>query len=91
MGSNSEGRLGIGDRSIRQSSTPCLVEALSRLSGVHISCGWGHTACVMNNGELYTWGVAEYGALGIPDNESQWFPVRVSFPEKGKYHFTNWC
>ena len=28
MGSNSDGRLGLGDRSLRQSSSPCLVEGL---------------------------------------------------------------
>ena len=82
VGSNSEGRLGLGDQSMTQSSTPCLVEALSNLNAVHISCGWGHTAAVMDNGELYTWGVGEYGALGIGDIESQWFPVKVTFPNK---------
>jgi len=79
VGSNSEGRLGLGDRALHQSSTPCLVEALSNLNAVKISCGWGHTAAVMNNGDLYTWGVGEYGALGIADPGSQWFPVKVAF------------
>ncbi len=89
MGSNNEGRLGIGDKAIRQSSTPCLVDSLSRLSASYVSCGWGHTAAIMSTGELFTWGVGEYGALGIHDCSSQWFPVRVSFPEKGRqYLFT---
>lgn len=84
VGSNSEGRLGLGDRSMTQSSTPCMVEALSRLNAVHVACGWGHTAAVIDNGDLYTWGVGEYGALGVADPESQWFPVKVTFPGKQK-------
>eukprot|EP01022_Parablepharisma_sp_SALTPOND_P016056 TRINITY_DN2314_c3_g1_i1.p1 TRINITY_DN2314_c3_g1~~TRINITY_DN2314_c3_g1_i1.p1 ORF type:complete len:1094 (+),score=138.92 TRINITY_DN2314_c3_g1_i1:12288-15569(+) len=89
VGSNSEGRLGLGDRSMLQSSTPCLVEALSRLNAVHVSCGWGHTAAVMDNGDLYTWGVGEYGALGVADPESQWFPVKVAFPGKQRVNVVN--
>lgn len=100
MGSNSEGRLGIGDRTISLSSTPCLVEALSKFNAKSIACGWGHTAAVMDNGDLYTWGVGEYGALGIQNSEPEWmekstlpeppyqlwFPVKVAFPEKGKVY-----
>ena len=82
VGSNSEGRLGLGDRIMTQSTTPCLVEALSHFNAIHIYCGWGHTAAVMDNGELYTWGVGEHGALGIADTESQWFPVKVTLPGK---------
>ena len=81
IGSNNEGRLGLGNKSIIQSSTPSLVEALSNFNAVSISCGWGHTAAIMDNGDLYTWGVGEYGALGIIDTESQWFPVKVVFPD----------
>ena len=79
VGSNNEGRLGLGDKNMAQSSTPCFVEALSQFNAIQISCGWGHTAAVMNNGELYTWGVGEYGALGIHNTESQWSPVKVTF------------
>jgi len=63
MGSNNEGRLGINDKSLKQSSTPCLVESLSGSKAVVISCGWGHSAAVLENGELYTWGIDEHGAL----------------------------
>lgn len=90
MGSNNEGRLGIGDKSIRNSSTPCLVEALIMYKPIVISCGWGHTAVIMDNGDLYTWGVGEFGALGVRDLDSQWFPVKVNFTnEKGKVYAKN--
>ena len=82
MGSNVDGRLGIGDRTMKLSSTPCLVEGLSWFKAVDVSCGWGHTAVIIDNGKLFTWGVGEYGALGISDCTTQWFPVQVVFKEK---------
>lgn len=79
MGSNADGRLGIGDISIRQSASPCLVEALAGYRAVAVSCGWGHTGAVLDDGSLYTWGVGEYGALGLGSGESYWAPAKVTF------------
>ena len=66
------------------STTPCLVEALSRLNAVYIACGWGHTAAVISNGDLYTWGMGEYGALGIPDLNLSGFQSKLIFQEMEK-------
>lgn len=79
MGSNSEGRLGIGNRTIRQSASPCLVEALSTRAAEYVACGWGHTA-VVSQGLLFAWGVGEYGALGVGSVDTQWLPVQVAIP-----------
>lgn len=76
MGSNSEGRLGVGDRSIKQSASPCLVEGVSRV--VMLDCGWGHTVAVTEDGAAYTWGMGEHGELGLGSTESHWEPKRVS-------------
>jgi len=76
MGSNSEGRLGVGDRSIKQSASPCLVEGVNRV--VTLDCGWGHTAAVTEEGAVYTWGMGEHGELGLGSTESHWQPVKVS-------------
>ncbi len=84
MGSNADGRLGIGDRTVKTSSTPCLVEALSRFKSATVACGWGHTAAVTDSGDLYTWGVGEFGALGINDCLSQWLPVKVRFSQSDR-------
>jgi len=89
MGSNADGRLGIGDRSVKLSSTPCLVEGLSWFKAVEISCGWGHTAVILDNGKVFTWGVGEYGALGISECKTQWFPIQVVFKEKYKVNVKN--
>jgi len=79
MGSNSEGRLGIGSRAVRQSAAPCLVDSLSANPADFISCGWGHTAVVCD-GAVFTWGVGEYGALGTGSVDTQWFPAQVHLP-----------
>jgi X-linked retinitis pigmentosa GTPase regulator len=86
MGSNADGRLGIGDQTIRQSSSPYLVEALVGHNAVAVNCGWGHTAAVLENGSVFTWGVGEFGALGNGSTESQWSPVKVKLPRGTQAH-----
>ncbi|OMJ68832.1 hypothetical protein SteCoe_33607 [Stentor coeruleus] len=80
MGSNSDGRLGLGDKSLRQSSSPCLVEGLMNYKCVRISCGWGHTAVVTEEGSVFSWGVGEFGALGNGCSENAWSPTKAVFP-----------
>eukprot|EP00826_Nyctotherus_ovalis_P010657 TRINITY_DN12798_c0_g1_i1.p1 TRINITY_DN12798_c0_g1~~TRINITY_DN12798_c0_g1_i1.p1 ORF type:complete len:922 (+),score=221.87 TRINITY_DN12798_c0_g1_i1:94-2859(+) len=84
MGSNADGRLGIGDRAAKSASTPCLVEALSSFRVAEVACGMAHTVAVVDSGKAYSWGMGQYGALGINDTESQWFPVQVVFDERAK-------
>ncbi len=79
MGSNSEGRLGIGNRAIRQSASPCLVETMSNRPAEYVACGWGHTA-VVSQGLVFAWGVGEYGALGVGSVDTQWLPVQAAIP-----------
>lgn len=71
MGSNSEGRLGIGDKSVRLTSSPCLVERLGSYKAISLSCGWGHTVVVTEQGSAFSWGVGEFGALGTGNTETQ--------------------
>lgn len=49
MGSNLEGRLGIGDPSVKYSATPCPVELPARLKASQVSCGASHTVVVTGN------------------------------------------
>ncbi|CAG9317861.1 unnamed protein product [Blepharisma stoltei] len=84
MGSNSEGRLGLGDKSLRQSSSPILIESLDSYKAAKISCGWGHTCVITVDGDLFSWGVGEFGALGIGINDTQWKPIRVDLPNRAK-------
>lgn len=80
MGSNSEGRLGLGDKSMRSSSSPCLVEAIVNHRSLKVSCGWGHTGIITEDGQVFAWGVGEFGALGSGNSENQWTPLRAQLP-----------
>ena len=82
MGSNASGRLGIGDRSVKLSATPCLVEGLAQIKAIDLSCGWGHTAVISDVGSIFTWGVGEYGALGISQSITQYSPIQINFKEQ---------
>lgn len=81
MGSNTDGKLGIADRSLRQSSSPCLVEDLASYRIAGISCGFAHTVAITEQGLAFSWGQGEHGALGISTLESQWAPVQMEISE----------
>lgn len=83
MGSNAEGRLGIGDPSVKQSPLPTLVDGLARMRCLQVACGAGHTVAVTESGEVYAWGVGEYGALGTGMREDVWSPARISMDPRG--------
>ncbi|XP_070543560.1 probable E3 ubiquitin-protein ligase HERC1 isoform X2 [Ptychodera flava] len=42
-----------------------------------ISAGYRHSACVTEDGELYTWGEGDYGRLGHGDSNSKSLPTLV--------------
>jgi alpha-tubulin suppressor-like RCC1 family protein len=54
MGSNSDGKLGIGEISLSYSNVPCLVEELEDI--VKVSCGVAHTLAIDKSGKVFTWG-----------------------------------
>ena len=80
LGSNAEGRLGVGSRTVKQSNTPVRVETLVGCKASSLSCGWTHTAVLTDTGEVYAWGSGETGALGLGSTDNQWLPVLVRFP-----------
>ncbi|KAL4497276.1 hypothetical protein ABPG72_011211 [Tetrahymena utriculariae] len=77
IGSNEDGKLGISTKAITSSSTPCLVEDLSKIKCLSLSCGQSHTVAVMQNGEVYGWGDGSYGQLGNGSQEPKFAPTRV--------------
>lgn len=66
MGSNAEGKLGVGGKSLKHSNVPCLVESLNDI--IKVSCGMSHTLAITEKGEAYSWGQGFYGALGVSKN-----------------------
>lgn len=47
------------------------------------SAGYGHTAALTDNGDLYTWGFNTYGQVGHGDKKTHWFPRRVEADADG--------
>lgn len=80
FGSNADGRLGIGDRSMPLRSLPTLVPDLVSYPIIGVACGAGHSAAVSAAGELYTWGQGKHGALGTGGSLNHWSPQQISFP-----------
>ena len=56
---------------------PRLIEALRSKRVRDIACGSSHSAAIISNGALYTWGLGEYGRLGHGDNLTQLRPKQV--------------
>lgn len=81
IGSNSDGRLGVGKKAIGQSKSPCLVEALAHVRVAEVACGGGHTLAVDEQGRGYAWGLGETGALGCGAVETLWTPGEVILPK----------
>ncbi len=45
--------------------TPARVSGLDRHFVVHVACGFFHSVCTTREGQMFSWGVARYGRLGI--------------------------
>jgi X-linked retinitis pigmentosa GTPase regulator len=82
VGSNADGRLGIGTKSVTHSNSPCLVEDLARFKVVKISTGNAHTVAITEIGVAYAWGNGESGALGTGSQDHHWSPTAVNLPHK---------
>lgn len=75
-GEGDDGKLGHGNR--MSCERPRLIEALKSKRVRDISCGSSHSAAITSSGELYTWGLGEYGRLGHGDNLTQLRPKQVA-------------
>ncbi|XP_052829652.1 E3 ubiquitin-protein ligase HERC2 isoform X3 [Octopus bimaculoides] len=74
-GEGDDGKLGHGNRS--RCNRLRLVLALKSKRVRDIACGSSHSAAIISNGDLYTWGLGEYGRLGHGDTTTQLKPKQV--------------
>lgn len=74
-GEGDDGKLGHFSRI--NCEKPRLIEALKSKRVRDIACGSSHSAAITSNGDLYTWGLGEYGRLGHGDNTTQLKPKQV--------------
>lgn len=56
---------------------PKMIETLRNKRIRDIAAGSSHSAAITSSGELYTWGLGEYGRLGHGDNATQLKPRLV--------------
>lgn len=74
MGSNQYGQLGIGEDA-NAKNTPSLVESLADQVITMVQCGLNHTLALSDNGQLYAWGYAKFGAIGNGSDTDAFSPV----------------
>lgn len=75
-GQGEDGELGHGNRLSLDRPRP--LEAFRSKRVRDIACGSAHSAAITSGGELYTWGLGQYGRLGHGDNVTQLKPKLVS-------------
>lgn len=75
-GSNKSGQLGHGHKK----SVPFPQMAMQKKGGgiTMVACGTAHTAVLLQNGQVFTWGKAEDGRLGYESKEDQTTPKLVN-------------
>ena len=61
----------------RSYDRPKLIEHFKTKCVRDMSCGSSHSAAIVSDGSLYSWGLGEYGRLGHGDNQSQLKPKQV--------------
>ncbi|XP_039287848.1 E3 ubiquitin-protein ligase HERC2 [Nilaparvata lugens] len=74
-GEGDDGKLGHGNRATLEK--PRMIESLKAKRVRDIACGSSHSAAITSSGELFTWGLGEYGRLGHGDSLIQLKPKCV--------------
>ncbi|XP_048589232.1 E3 ubiquitin-protein ligase HERC2 isoform X2 [Nematostella vectensis] len=74
-GEGEDGKLGHGNR--MNCDHPKLIDTFKSSCVRDMSCGSSHSAAILSSGELYTWGLGEYGRLGHGDNYTHLKPKKV--------------
>ncbi|KVH97083.1 Regulator of chromosome condensation 1/beta-lactamase-inhibitor protein II [Cynara cardunculus var. scolymus] len=70
----------LGHFTTQNQPVPLVIESLASEKIVYIACGGSSSAAVTDKGQLYMWGNAKDGQLGVPGvPEIQPFPIEVKF------------
>ena len=59
-----------------------IMDGDKRIKIKHVACGFKHTACITEDGELYTWGEGRNGQLGHSDFKNYAVPTKVELSIK---------
>lgn len=71
FGKNSNGQLGLGDKTTRIYPTQVKVSDFSKYRVVKVATGKTHTLLVMSDGEIFCCGANNFGQIGMGDGKSQ--------------------
>lgn len=74
-GRNTTGQLGLGYNSSSKNTSPIKIEGNT---WTDIACGNMFSGAINSSGELYTWGLNNYGQLGIGNTSSRNQPTKVN-------------
>jgi alpha-tubulin suppressor-like RCC1 family protein len=77
FGYGDDGQLGHGDGQRQRAPKRVVAADWKGRCVVSVACGQQHTAVVLDDGSLYTFGVGSSGQLGHGDDETQLAPKRV--------------
>lgn len=82
LGSNRDGKLGLGHANPIETFCPSLVDGLVGFKAEQVACGWTHTIVLTKEGGVFAWGCGNYGQLGTGSTESHCSPARVVLPKE---------
>lgn len=83
IGQGDVGQLGLSE-DVMERKRPASLKEVDGVNFVQVTCGGMHSVAVTRNGEVYTWGCNDDGALGRPttgDDGEEYLPRKVSLPE----------
>jgi len=80
LGSSADGRLGIGEVAGKCVRVPTLLKDLSELPVCAVACGAAHSVAITSDGQGYSWGKGDCGALGRGSSNSERTPQPIKLP-----------
>jgi len=83
IGQGDVGQLGLGDE-ILERKRPQYIKEVDGIKFTEITCGGMHSVAVTDDGQVYTWGCNDDGALGrltSGDDGEEYLPRKVTLPE----------
>jgi CheY-specific phosphatase CheX len=89
-GSNTNGQLGLGDTSNRNTFTE-ITNIPAGKTATSISCGFFHTMVLFDDGSIYGTGLNSYGALGLGDNTQRITLTEITNIPAGKRATSIYC
>jgi alpha-tubulin suppressor-like RCC1 family protein len=75
-GAGQHGKLGHGNED--SLSIPCIITALEGIVVREVSAGCEHSVCVTAEGEVFVWGLADGGRLGLSNSTAVMSPIKLT-------------